>query len=55
VADNGWQRKFEDPILLPDGRTLVTLRDAGDYIASLPKKESASPEWQASIEALMLG
>jgi hypothetical protein len=38
---------------LPDGRTLVTLRDAGDYIASLPKKESNLPEWQAAIEALI--
>jgi hypothetical protein len=33
---------------------LVTLKYAGDYITSLPKKESALPEWQAAIEALML-
>jgi hypothetical protein len=33
---------------------LVTLRDAGDYIASLPKKEAALPEWQDAIQALML-
>ena len=50
----GWQRKFEDPVLLPDGRKLVTLRDAGDYIANLPKKEADLAEWQAAIEALML-
>jgi hypothetical protein len=54
LADKGWQRKFEDPIPLPDGRSLVTLRDAADYITALPKKESALPEWQAAIEALML-
>jgi hypothetical protein len=54
VADTGWQRKFEDPISLPGGRTLVMLRDAADYITSLPKKESALPEWQTAIEALML-
>ena len=54
VNDRGWQRKFDDPIPLPDGRTLVTLKDAGNYITSLPKKESALPEWQAAIEALML-
>jgi hypothetical protein len=53
VADNGCQREFEDPILLPDGRTLITLRDAGDYIAGLPEKESALPEWQTAIETLM--
>jgi hypothetical protein len=38
----------------PDGRLLVTLRDASDYIANLPKKESGLPEWLTAIEALML-
>jgi hypothetical protein len=28
-----------------DGRELVTLRDAVDYITGQPKKESALPEW----------
>jgi hypothetical protein len=50
----GWSRKFEDPIALADGRGLVTLRDAADYITALPKKESDLPEWQAAIEVLML-
>jgi hypothetical protein len=27
-----WSRPFEDPIILPDGRKLSTLRDADDYI-----------------------
>ena len=54
MADTGWQRKFEDPISLPGGRKLVTLRDAADYITSLPKKESDLPEWQTAIEVLML-
>jgi hypothetical protein len=54
MAAKGWQRKFEDPIPLPDGRELVTLRDAATHIAALPKTEAALPEWQAAIEALML-
>ena len=54
MADKGWRRKFEDPISLPGGRKLVTLRDAADYITSLPKKESDLPDWQVAIEALML-
>jgi len=54
MADNGWQREFEDPISLPGGKKLVTLRDAADYITSLPKKESDLPEWQTAIEVLML-
>ena len=54
MAGTGWQRKFEDPIPLPSGKELVTLRDAADYITSLPKKESDLPEWQTAIEVLML-
>jgi hypothetical protein len=54
MADNGWQRKFEDPIPLPDGRKLVTLRDAADYISSLPEKETDLPDWQVAMQALLL-
>jgi hypothetical protein len=39
---------------LPDGRELVTLRDAATHITALPKTEAALPEWQAAIEALIL-
>ncbi|MGY2905738.1 hypothetical protein [Bradyrhizobium sp. URHC0002] len=54
MAETGWQRKFEDPIPLPNGRQLVTLKDAADYIMKLPKTESDLPDWQVAIEALML-
>jgi hypothetical protein len=40
--------------LLPDGRELVTLKDAGDYITTLPEAEHIAPEWQAAMEALIL-
>jgi hypothetical protein len=49
----GWRRPFEDPIEV-DGRKLVRLRDAGEYIAALPKQEHDAPEWQAAMEALIL-
>ncbi len=49
----GWGRPFDELIEVND-RNLVTLRDAGEYIASLPKKEHAAPEWQAAMEALIL-
>jgi hypothetical protein len=42
VADKGWQREFENPILLPDGRTLVTLRDAGNLCDRLAEKGSGT-------------
>jgi hypothetical protein len=49
-----WSTPFDDPIILPDGRRLLTRKDAADYITKLPKDESDLPEWQAAIEALML-
>ena len=50
-----WSRAFEDPITLPDGRTLRTLRDAAKYIMALPPgKTRQSDEWQAAIEALLM-
>jgi len=36
-----WSRPFEDPIILPDGRTLRTLRDAASYVMALPGKTRA--------------
>jgi hypothetical protein len=50
----GWSRKFDDPIPLPKGRQLITLKDAGNYITKLPKAEHMAPEWQAAMEALIL-
>ena len=52
--DNGWHRRFDEPIPLPRGRLLVTLQDAGNYITKLSKAEHQAPEWQASTEALIL-
>jgi hypothetical protein len=54
VTKGGWSRKFEDPILLPDGRQLFTLQDAGTYITKLREAEYIQPEWQAAMEALIL-
>ena len=49
-----WSTPFEDPIELANSRILITLRDAADLIAGLPKKEAAALKWQAAIEALIL-
>ncbi len=54
MPHNGWRRKFEDPIGLPDGRKLVTLHDAATYITELPKAEHDAPEWQTAMKALLL-
>ncbi|WP_038967211.1 hypothetical protein [Bradyrhizobium diazoefficiens] len=49
----GWGRPFEEPIEV-DGRSLATLREAGEYIAALPKREHDAPEWRGAMEALLL-
>jgi hypothetical protein len=54
VSERGWRRKFEDPIPLPNGDKLITLRDAALYATFLPVEEAALPEWQAAMQALML-
>jgi hypothetical protein len=53
VTDRGWKRPFEDPIPLPGGRQLVTLRDAALYITKLPKAEHDAEEWQTAVENLI--
>lgn len=54
MPEKGWHRTFDDPIPLPNGGELHTLRDAANYITKLPKREHDAPEWRAAIEALML-
>jgi hypothetical protein len=34
---SGWAREFDDPIILPKGKPLLSLRDAALYITKLPK------------------
>jgi hypothetical protein len=49
-----WSRAFDEPIPLPRGRQLITLKDAANHIQKLPKAEQDLEEWQAAVEALLL-
>ena len=49
-----WSTPFEDPIPLPDGGQLLTLKDAGEYIQSLPTAVQETEPWQTATEALLL-
>ncbi len=53
LAPRAWFRPFEDPIPLPGGGQLVTLKDAADYIMKLPKTEQQLEEWQTAIHCLL--
>jgi len=49
----GWQRRFDDPITLPDGTELTTLREAVAYLAkTVPKAEQSLPKVLAAAEIL---
>ena len=54
MTANGWSKAFEDPIVLDDGRELVTLRQAGHYIAALTEAEQHLPHWQTATEAILM-
>jgi hypothetical protein len=54
VETVSWDQRFYEPILLPGGKPLVTLRDAALYITKLPKAEHDADEWQAAMQALIL-
>jgi chemotaxis regulatin CheY-phosphate phosphatase CheZ len=48
-----WQRRFDEPIELPDGRELVTLREAIAHLAkTVPKAERNMPEVLTAAEML---
>jgi len=49
-----WLKRFVDPIVLPDGRELLALRDAAEYITALPKAEQDATDWQVARETLLL-
>jgi hypothetical protein len=41
---SGWLRRFDDPISTPEGKKLVTLRDAIQYLGkTVPKAEHDHP------------
>ena len=48
-----WPREFDDPLPLPNGRALVTLRHAADHILALPAKTSAREDWQFAMKMLI--
>ena len=49
-----WFKRFIDPIILPDGRKLLTYRDAAEYITALSNAEHDEADWQVAMETLLL-
>lgn len=53
TAVGRWDACFAEPIPLPDGGLLASLRDAGSYITKLPKTEHDAREWQTAMHVLI--
>jgi hypothetical protein len=48
-----WSARFPEPIALPDGRKLRTLREAGEYITKLPAEKQAELRWQTAMHVVI--
>jgi hypothetical protein len=54
LASHGVVQAVLDPIILPDGRKLLTFRDAAEYITALPIAEQDAAGWLVAMETLLL-
>ena len=52
LVPHNWDTEFDDPILLPDGGELVTLRDAVECIRKLPKSLYECERWQVGDQRI---
>ncbi|MGY4295346.1 hypothetical protein ACVWXN_003441 [Bradyrhizobium sp. i1.4.4] len=48
-----WSARFDDPIPLPTGGALGTLRDAASHVTELSPAEQEHPAWQLAIRTLI--
>ena len=48
-----WDQSIGDPVVLPNGRKLTTLRQAAHYLRRLPKDEHEHPKVRTAIEVLI--
>lgn len=54
TGQDGWSRRFEDPIELPDGTKLATLKQAVAYLARIvPKAEREHPAVTVAADHLI--
>ena len=52
-ADKGWSRKFDEPIILPNGKKLRTLKEAIAWLAKgVPKSEHGMKQVQAAAHCV---
>lgn len=52
VSTSGLDTPLHRPVKI-DRKTLVTLRDCGEYVKALPQKEQDTEHWKATIQILL--
>jgi hypothetical protein len=51
----GWHREFDDPIVLPNGKKLLTLKDAIEHLSkAIPKEDHNHPKVLTATEDVQL-
>jgi hypothetical protein len=48
-----WSLPFSEPIVLPNGSVLATLRDAYDHLNTFPRSDQDTEEWKAAAHCLV--
>lgn len=48
-----WSAKFANPIALNDGRQLMTLDDAAEFVMGIPDARLHKPFWAKAIDVLI--
>jgi len=48
-----WSTRFDEPIRLRDGASLITLQHAADYVMGLPAEIQQQQRWQIAVENLI--
>jgi hypothetical protein len=49
-----WSKRFDVPIMLPDGKSLSTLADARQHLLALPKARHEAADVTTAIEAMLM-
>lgn len=48
-----WSKRFEEPVQLPDGSQLFTLRQAAKHILTLSKADHRAKEWRTAMRKII--
>jgi hypothetical protein len=53
MSKSGWYAHFREPVPVPKGEPLITLRDAGAYVTRLSKTQYDGVGWKNAMYALI--